>query len=228
MMTIYGVPLSVHTRKAIVTALLKGIAHRVEPVIPFNPPANWAALSPTGLIPVLQDGDFTLPDSTAICLYLERAAASPAILPRDPRDYARALWLDAFAGGTVFRHVVHGLFVHKIIRPLILKQPTEQAAIDAILATQQPKAFGSLEAQAGAAQAGGFLVGDALSLADIAVASNLINYQYLGFAIDRALYPRLADYARRIAKLPACQQALAAEAPFAAQMGLDRSFLAGD
>ena len=225
MMTIHGVPLSVHTRKAIVTALLKGIAHRVEPVIPFNPPANWAALSPTGLIPVLQDGDFTLPDSTAICLYMERAAASPAILPRDSRDYARALWLDAFAGGTIFRHVVHGLFVQKIIRPLILKQPTDQAAIDAILATQQPKVFRTLEAQAAEAQ-GGFLVGDALSLADIAVASNLINYQYLGFAIDRALYPRLADYARRIAALPVFQEALAAEAPFAAQMGLDRAFLA--
>src|SRR5262245_58728030 len=159
MMTIHGVPLSVHTRKAIVTALLKGIAHEVEPVIPFTPPANWDALSPTGLIPVLQDGDLTLPDSTAICLYMERKAAAPAILPRDAADYARVLWLDAYAGGTIFRHVVHGLFREKIIKPLILKQPTDQAAIDAILATQLPRVFRYLDAQAG----GTFLVGDTLT-----------------------------------------------------------------
>ena len=75
MITIHGVPLSVHTRKAIVTAILKKIDYRFEvviPVIPDNPPANWSMLSPTGLIPVMQDGDFTLPDSSAICQYMEK------------------------------------------------------------------------------------------------------------------------------------------------------------
>jgi glutathione S-transferase len=75
MLTIHGVPLSVHTRKAIVTAILKRMDYKFEvviPVIPGNPPANWSTLSPTGLIPVLQDGEFTLADSTAICLYLEK------------------------------------------------------------------------------------------------------------------------------------------------------------
>ena len=63
MLTIHGVPLSVHTRKAIVTAILKDLDYRFEvviPVIPDNPPPNWSTLSPTGLIPVLQDGGFTL------------------------------------------------------------------------------------------------------------------------------------------------------------------------
>ena len=71
MITIHGVPLSVHTRKAIVTAILKDIDYKFEvviPVMPDNPPPNWRALSPTGLIPAMQDGDFTLADSTAICL----------------------------------------------------------------------------------------------------------------------------------------------------------------
>ncbi len=41
MLTIHGVPLSVHTRKAIVTAILKDLDYRFEvviPVIPDNPP----------------------------------------------------------------------------------------------------------------------------------------------------------------------------------------------
>ena len=45
MITIYGVPVSVHARKPIVTALIKNISYKVDPVIPFNPPDNWAALS---------------------------------------------------------------------------------------------------------------------------------------------------------------------------------------
>jgi glutathione S-transferase len=222
MITIHGVPISVHTRKAIVTAHLKGIDHKVDPVIPFDPPANWEALSPTGLIPVMQDGDFTLGDSTAICGYLDRQQPAPSILPNDPRQLGRTLWFDAYAGDTVFRNVIHGLFFQKIIRPAILKQPTDPAAIDAILTNAQPKIFAYLEAQAG----GDFLVGASLTLADIAIVSNLVNYQYLGFAIDPGRYPRLARYARGVIGQDAFRQALANERPFAERMGLDRSFLA--
>ncbi len=50
-------------RKTLVTANLKGIEHNVDPVIPFNPQPNWNALSPTGLIPAMQDGDLTLAES---------------------------------------------------------------------------------------------------------------------------------------------------------------------
>jgi glutathione S-transferase len=221
MITIHGVPISVHTRKAIVTALLKGIDHQVEPVIPFDPPANWQSLSPTGLIPVLQDGDLTLGDSTAICAYLDRQHAAPPLLPAEPRALGRALWFDAYAGGTLFRQVVHGLFFQKIIRPAILKQPTDAAAIDAILTTAQPKIFRYLDSQAD----GTFLVGATLSLADIAIVSNLINYQYLGFPIDRGRYPRLARYAQGVIGHDVFQRALAEERPFAEKMGLDRGFV---
>ena len=220
MLTIYGVPISVHVRKTIVTAMLKGIEYKLDPVIPFNPPANWAALSPTGLIPAIQEDGFTLAESTAICAYLERKKPAPAILPSDAKDYARALFFDGYAG-YVFRSVIHGLFFQKVISPGILKGTTDQAVIDNILATTQPKTFGFLESQV----KGPFLVGNALSLADIAIASNLINYQYLGFAIDRAKYPALAKYAEAIVALEPFRQALNEEKPFAAQMGLDRNFL---
>src|SRR5262245_41363064 len=78
MLTIHGVPISVHTRKVIVTAIEKQLQFRVEPVIPFTPPAGWSDLSPTRKIPVIIDGDFTLRDSAAICAYLERMHPSTA------------------------------------------------------------------------------------------------------------------------------------------------------
>jgi glutathione S-transferase len=220
MITIHGIPISVHARKAIVTATLKGIAHAVEPVIPFAPPPGWDMLSPTGLIPAMQDGSFTLAESTAICLYLERKQPLPSILPGDVEGDSRAMFLDGYAGW-MFRSLVHGLFFQKVIGPRILKRDTDQAAIDQILASVRPRVFQYLDSLAG----GRFLVGSGLSLADLGIVSNLINYQYLGFHIDRTAYPRLARYADGIIGLDAFRQALAKEAPFAEQMGLDRRFL---
>ena len=224
MLTIYGVPLSVHTRKAIMTAIHKDIDYKFEvviPVMPGQPPSNWAALSPTGLIPVMEDGDYRLSDSTAISLYLEKKRPSPAILPADAKAYGRALWLDAYAGGTVFRHVVHPLFHQSVVGPNINKIPTDKAAVEKVLTEVAPKIFDYLDSQIN----GEFLVGRSLSLADIAVASNFLVYQYCGFTIDAARWPKLARYLRDIVRTEAFRTALAQEKPFVEQMGLNRGFL---
>jgi glutathione S-transferase len=224
MLTIYGVPLSVHTRKAIVTAILKNIDYKSEvviPVMPGNPPPNWGALSPTGLIPVMRDGDFTLADSTAICLYLEKKQPAPAVLPADIRDYARVLWFDAYAGGTIFRHVVHPLFAQMVVGPKIRNIPTDGGAVNEVLTNVQPKILSYLDSQI----AGRYLVGDVMTLADIAITSNFIVYQYLGLEIDATRYPNFSRYVRGIMATTAFQRALADERPFVEQMGLKRDFL---
>ena len=144
MLTIYAVPLSVHTRKTIITALHKDIEYKFEvviPVVPGQPPSNWAMLSPTGLIPVIRDGDYTLADSTAISLYLEKKRPSPSLLPSDVPQYGRALWFDAYAGGTLFRHVVHPLFYQSVVSPGINKIPTDKTAVEKVLTEVAPKIF---------------------------------------------------------------------------------------
>jgi glutathione S-transferase len=220
MITIYGVPISVHARKPIVTAIAKSIPHKVEPVIPFDPPADWASLSPTGLIPAMRDGDFAVAESGAICLYLERKQPEPAIMPASDKDYSRVMFLDGYAGW-MFRSLVQPLFFQKVINPFIFKGKTDEGVVANLLGEQRPKIFGYLESQMN----GKFLVGTQLSLADIAIGSNLINYHYLGFDIDRAKYPRLRAYAEGIVALEPMRKALAGEAATAEQMGLDRQFL---
>lgn len=224
MLTIHGVPISVHTRKVIVAAIEKGIAYSGEPVIPFNPPPGWATLSPTGKIPVVTDGDLVLRDSSAICAWLERRYPKPALYPAAADHFAGALWLEEYADGTVFREVIHGLFFQQVIRPNILKQPTDQTAIAAVLEQVAPKVFGYLESQVG----GEHLVAGAFGIADIAVVSNLINFHYLGHALDPARYPKLSHYFRQQIRRPAFRQALEAERPFADSMGLSAAFLAAE
>lgn len=222
MLSIFGVPISVHTRKVIVVANLKGIAFHNEPVIPFDPPENWRALSPSGLIPAIRDDDFELADSAAICAYLERIEPAPSIYPSDARGFARALWLEQYGAGVLFKDIVFPLFHQNIIRPHILNEGEPDAgAIERVVERVVPTVFGYLERQI----ADGFLMADGLTIADITIASNLLNYRYLGFSIDPGRHPRLAEGFARAIDHPAVRTALDAEMPYAEQMGLDRSFL---
>jgi glutathione S-transferase len=189
-------------------------------VIPFNPPPGWCDLSPTGKIPAFTDGDLTLCDSSVICAYLERTHPAPPLYPEATRDHVQTLWLEEYADGTIFREVIHGLFFNTVIRPRILKHPGDQAAIDAILRDAVPAVFGYLERSL----AGRYLVGDHFTLADVAVASNLINFHYLGYLIDPR-FPELAAYFKRIIAHPSIAAALAVEQGAASGMGLDRGFL---
>lgn len=221
MLKIYGVPVSVHTRKVILTAMMKEIPCELIAVNPYDPPADWAQLSPAGLIPVIEHNGCVLQDSTAICLYLDRIQRRAPLLPEDPREAGRALWFNAFAGD-VFCNVVHGLFFQKVIRPAFLKQgEPDQSVIDAILAGPALKMFGYLDTQADAR----WLAGDRLTLGDIGVASTLVNFLYLGFEIDRERFPRLAAYVANLIATAPFKQALANERPFADQMGLSHAFL---
>jgi glutathione S-transferase len=222
MLKIFGVPISVHTRKVIVTAIEKQLDYENDPVIPFTPPPGWNELSPTGKIPALTDGEVTLCDSSVICAYLERSRPDHPVYPPDTREYVTALWFEEYADGTMFREVVHGLFFNKVIRPNILKQNSNQAEIDSILNEARPKVFAYLERSL----SGEYLAGNRFSVADIAVVSNLVNYHYLGFGIDARKHPKLASYFAKQLRHPSIASALAKEQGVAAGMGLDRGFLA--
>ena len=223
MLKIYGVPISVHTRKVIVVALAKELPHEVIPVVPVipdNPPPNWRQLSPTGKIPALTDGDFTIADSAAICAYLERLRPDLPVYPQPAREYALALSLEQYSG-TLFRDVVHPLFHETVVNPKMHNVPTDQGKVDEVLARAVPETFGYLDSIAG----GDFLVGKVMSIADIAVASNLTTYQYIGFDLYRARFPRLAALYDRIVRQPAMREALRREKPIVASMGLRNDFL---
>jgi glutathione S-transferase len=221
---IYGVPLSVHTRKVILTAKIKSIPYvsvPVVPVIPGNPPPEWRNISPTGLIPAIEDDGYVLADSTAIALYLEREAERPALFPKDLRDYGTALFLDSWAGSELFRRVMHPVFHQQVVAPRIRKQRPDDAVVDVALNEAAPEAFAYLERLAPSS----FLVGSALSIADLAVVSNLILFHYLGYRIDRSRYPKLAAYFAAHLDSEVLASALDEERPFAESMGLDRAFV---
>ena len=223
MLKIYGVPISVHTRKAIVVAIAKQLPHEVVPVVPVvpnNPPPNWRELSPTGKIPTLTDGDFVISDSAAICAYLERLRPEPSVYPQAPQAYAQALSLEQYAG-TLFREAVHPLFHEVFVHPKVHNIPTDQDKVNTVLAKAVPDLFGYLDSLA----TEDYLVGSSFSIADISIVSNLVTYQYIGFDLYRDKFPRLAALFDRTIRQPAMREALRREQAVVDSMGLRRDFL---
>jgi glutathione S-transferase len=221
MLKIHGVPISVHTRKVIATAIEKNVKFEVDPVIPLNPPPGFRDISPLGKIPVVTDGKFSLADSSVICAYLERLHPEPSIYPKSPQDYAQALWIEEYVDGALSQDVL-GAFFQKIIRPGVLKEKSDEALIEQIVSKSIPPKLDYVESLI----AGDYLVGNQFSIADITLASSLINWRYAGFPLDARRYPKLSAYLGKVVRHRSLAQALTAEAPAADSMGLDRSFLA--
>jgi glutathione S-transferase len=222
MLKIHGIPISVHTRKVILVALTKGLAYENLPVVPAIPdslPANWRDISPTGKIPALTDGGFTIGDSAAICAYLDRQFPGRPIYPAEARDYARALFLEQYAGN-LFAEVVRPLFHEVFVHPRFHDIPTDPARIQDILANVVPGQFGYLDAKL----TDDYLVGDQPTIADYAVASNLITFRYLGFGLYPERFPRLDAWFRRMLRQPAMREAMAREQATVDSMKLDRKW----
>src|SRR5207244_2293624 len=81
--------------------------------------------------------------------------------------------------------------------PAIHKKPGDPAVIETALGTAAPQAFAYLESLAPEGSANAFLVDGRLSVADLAVTSNLVMFHYLGNRLDAARFPRVAAYFRR-------------------------------
>jgi glutathione S-transferase len=216
MLKIHGVPFSAHTRKVIIAALEKGIPYEIVPVVPLAPPPGWQDLSPLGLIPIVQDGEFTLADSTAICQYLDRAyAGNTALYPGDARQFARVLWLEEFVDSGLAPHVLRGLLMQRVFAPKFLGKAPDEALIHTSLTQMIPARFAYLEKSL----TGEWFVANAFSMADIAVASMLMNYRFAGEVVDGGLYPKLSRFLARALARPSFRKALQAEIPAAESVG---------
>jgi len=221
MFTIYGVPLSIHVRKVIVTALEKQLEHRVETVFPFDPPPGWRDLSPTGKIPAMKHGDLTLADSSVIVAYLEKRFPELPLSPSEPAQYARALWFEEYVDSQIAPDVI-GLFQQKVLGPRVHKREPDTAVVNRLLHEDLPPKFDYLERSL---DGDDYFVGGRVSVADITLASDLTIFHYLGCRLDADRHPNLLAHFQRMLKRDSFRKALAAEQPFAENMGLDRGFL---
>lgn len=192
---IIGNPVSPYVRKTFFALHKKGVSFDFDPITPFFGNAEFEQLSPLRRIPVLIDGDFILNDSTVIGEYIEETWPEPALFPGNPRDRARARWIEEYADSRIGNVLVWGLFYQTVIGPRIFKTEVDQAKVDHTLGVEIPAVMDWIEAQA---PQEGFLFGDTIMLADMAVQMCFVNASYAGWSVDAARWPKAAAWFQRI------------------------------
>ena len=176
---------------------LKGLAHTVVEVSPGLGQLELFRLSGQRQVPVLIDGGEVIADSTAIALYLEERHPEPALLPREPRSRARVLlledWADTALASGCRQALVQAAAADPVLRGALLPDTTPAplrqlvTALPVSMLSPVTEAVGEVLAPCEARQlrrnleqigalvegGGGYVEGDRLSLADLAVAAQL-------------------------------------------------------
>jgi glutathione S-transferase len=196
-MKLYHNPLSPNVRRVLLTAAVLGIELE-EKKLDFakgehkNP--EFLALNPNGAVPTLVDGDFVLTESRAIMQYLASKKPEAGLLPRDEAaraDVTRWQFWDA----AHFSPALGTLGFEKVFKAMMGLGDPDQGKITEALANF--RRFGAvLNARLEGKQ---YIVGDALSIADLTIASSLMYAKQSEAPV--AEFPHLAAWLGRISAL---------------------------
>jgi glutathione S-transferase len=213
-MILYGSSLSPYVRKVLAFAGEKGIELELEPAGLQNPSPEYLEASPFRKMPALRDGDYTLADSSAIIHYLEAKQPEPVLIPADPKLCGKTIWYEEFAD-TILVSCGAKIFFNRIVAPRFLGRPGDEEAASQAELNDLPPILEYLEkvVPTGA----GYLVGDGLTLADIAVAGPFANFRHTNTNLDAERYPRTLAYVERILSRPSFAQWVQRETEFLAK-----------
>lgn len=155
---------------------------------------EYRAMNPTGLVPTLQEGEFSLWESNAILRYLCTASGGDTpLFPAEPRARGNVdRWMDCQQTqlnrpqGIVFMNMV--------------RTPPEQRDTAALAQAVQEagRVWAFLETPLSRHP---FIVGDALSIADLAWGVHV--HRWFTMAIDRPPAPHLRNWYDRLLQRPA-------------------------
>jgi len=209
-MIVYGASLSPFVRKVLAYGAEKGLELDHKPLGLGSDDPDFLEASPFRKIPGFRDGDFAISDSSAIIHYLEAKYPEPPLIPAEPRARARVIWFDEFAD-TILCACGAKMFFNRIVAPRFLGREGDLETADKAEKEELPPILDYLERTL---PEGGWLVGDGLTLADIAVATAFANLRHLGIRIEAARYPRVSEFAERMLARPSFAGWVAREAAF--------------
>lgn len=188
---LHGFPLSGHSHRAELMLSLLGIDAEIVTVdLPGGAQRTPAflALNPLGQVPVLEDGDAVVPDSSAILVYLARRYdPSGAWAPLDPVRAAEThRWLGLASGLLAYGPAAARL---ETVFGASIDRPRAEAAAK--------KLFGLMES---VLKDRAFLQGSAPTIADVALYSYTARAPEGGVALDG--WPAIRAWLARIEDLP--------------------------
>lgn len=220
-MIVYGSSMSPFVRKVLAFAHEKGVAVELARGGMGQGGPAFAEASPFAKMPALRDPgadggrDFCISDSTAICHYIEARHPERPLIPAEPIAQARVVWFEEFAD-TMLAVTGGRMFFNRFVAPKILKRAGDEEVASRAEAEELRPLLDYMER---IVPDDGFLVGDALTLADIAVASPFVNLHHIGWMHDPAYWPRVAGYVTAILARPSFAPLIASEQRMIAALG---------
>ncbi len=193
-----GASVSPFVRKVRVVLAEKGLSYEHDPMVPFGVSDEYKRLHPLGKIPVLLDGEKVIPDSSPICVYLEKTHPDPALYPSDAYELARALWFEEYADAGIITGTIVP-FQERILGPVFFKREGDEAKVEAALNETLPEHFDYLERELGDSD---WLIGNRFSIADIAMGTQFVSFYHGRAAVDAKRWPGLAAYVDRVFARP--------------------------
>ena len=178
----------------------KGLAY--EPALISLPKAEhlggvFKAVSPQGLVPVLDDGKHVLTQSLAIIEYLDEVHPGPKLLPADPfeRAYVRAL-------SQIIACEIHPLNNLRVLKYVRKTYGLEEEGVNSWYRHWIAEGFAMMESHlAGHKLSGTYCLGDQLGMADCCLVPQVFNAQR--FDCDLSPYPKVMAIHEACMKLPA-------------------------
>jgi len=193
--TLYGVSLSPFVRKVRAVLTIKSVDYDLVNIMPGAMDAEFLAKSPLSKIPVWEEDGWTLPDSSAICAYLERIEPDPPLYPSDPKEFATALFWEEYADTRIVDSG-NPVFFQRVVREKFFKQPADEDIVRRHLDEVLPPVFDQIEELflgkvVGIVDA---LENQEITIATLSVWAPFVNLDHAGLELDAKAWPRLAAF----------------------------------
>lgn len=199
MIKLYGHPYSANARKVHWTLEELDLSYEYKTVDLSQgeqKTAEFLAINPAGKIPVIVDGDLTLPESNAIVTYLASNYGRGKLLSEDKAAFAQVLrwlfWQTADGSTSLSRP-----FYLKFVVPILAKQPFNEVAHQQAVAEAAPP----LKFLDAALAHSAYLTGDHFTIADI-VTGELAALAQIG-GVELSQFANLTRWLTALAARPA-------------------------
>jgi len=198
---IWGRISSINVRKVVFTAQLLALPfERIDAGAAFGitKTPHYLERNPNALVPLLEDGDFTLWESNVIVRYLAAKSPEAGLYPQELRArFDAERWMDWQQ--TTLNGASRDAFIQLIRTPV---ETRDARAVQASVAATEP-----LLALLDTHLAGRpFLAGDRLTMADIPVACEI--HRWWGLPLEHPARPHLRRWYEGLRQLPAARGAL--------------------
>jgi glutathione S-transferase len=198
----------VHIVRLILTH--KGVAYTFRDLEPEMGSPAHLALHPFNRVPILQHGDFTLYETSAIATYIDEAFDGVALQPSQPRERARMhQWIGSL-NSYYYPYIIYHITHERLVFPKLGIAPDEKVVAHAL-----PKVELALQVMDHALGAGGpYLLGAEPSLADFFFVP--CTYSLSLTDEGKALYPKFPAFRRwreTMEALPSVQRFRASQPP---------------